>query len=137
MTEDDLLERYGLHPTGSQLDEVRGILATEMRARLDANAELMKVCCIQLFHHGSLDDVLLVWQAKTSGWDSQFAIDVQLLCGAGLDATKEFLAARPDELAREALTYLTECEEARDFENFTVEGWSEYYHQYYGVPRPE
>ncbi|MFD2473644.1 hypothetical protein [Amycolatopsis silviterrae] len=134
MTEDDLLEQYGLHPTGSQLDEVRSLLKTAMQDGLDADTDLMKVCCIQLFHHGSLDDVLLIWEAKTSGWDSQFSIDVQLLCGAGLDATKTFLGAHPGPLAQKALTYLTECEEAGDFEQFSVESRSAEYHRYYGVP---
>ncbi|MBN9743657.1 hypothetical protein DMP23_21690 [Amycolatopsis sp. A1MSW2902] len=137
MTEDDLLERYGLHPAGGQLDEIRGILATEMQAGFDANTELMKICCIQLFHYGSLNDVLLIWEAKESGWDAHCSIDVQLLCGAGLDETKAFLRAHPATLAREALEYLTECEEARDFDSFSVERWSEGYHSYYGVPLPD
>ncbi|WP_406635301.1 hypothetical protein [Amycolatopsis sp. WGS_07] len=133
MTEDDLLERYGLHPTGGQLDDVRGILAAAMQDGLDADTDLMKLCCIQLFHHGSLDDVLLIWEAKESGWDAHCSIDVQLLCGAGLDATKTFLGAHPSAMAREALEYLTECEEARDFELFSVESQSAEYHRYYGV----
>ncbi|WP_116206619.1 hypothetical protein [Amycolatopsis circi] len=134
MTEEDLLERYGLHPAGGQLDEVRGILTAAMRAGPDADTLLMKLCCVQLFHHGSLDDVLLIWQAKESGWDAHFSIDVQLLCGAGLDKTKAFLGTHPAGAARKALDYLKECEEARDFDGFSVERQSAGYRQYYGVP---
>jgi hypothetical protein len=138
MTEDELLQRYGLHPTGPDLDQVREILrtaaATERRRQGDGDTELMKLCCVQLFHHGSLADVLLVWQAKESSLDAHHSIDVQLLCGAGVDATKAFLAYDPDSEARKALNYLIECEAAGDFDGFTVAGQSEWYHQYYRVP---
>lgn len=107
MTEDELLQRYGLHPTGPDLDQVREILRGEVareRHRLgDGDTELMKLCCVQLFHHGSLADVLLIWQAKESGWDPHHSIDVQLLCGAGLDATKAFLADDSGGEARKTL----------------------------------
>jgi len=131
MTEDDLLERYGLRPAGTRLDEVRGILAAAMRTGPDPDTDVMRLCCVQLFHHGSLDDVLLIWQAKESGWDAHCSIDVQLLCGAGLAATEAFLAAQPGDDARQALDYLTRCEAAGDFTGFTVEQQSTWYHRYY------
>lgn len=137
MTEDDLLERYGLHPSGGQLDEVRSILTAALQTGFDADTELMKLCCVQLFHEGSLDDVLLIWQAKESGWDAHCSIDVHLLCGAGLETTKAFLRTHPAASATDALGYLTKCEEARDFDQFSVERQSTGYHQYYGVPHAD
>jgi hypothetical protein len=138
MTEDELLQRYGLHPTGPDLDQVREILRGEVareRHRLgDGDTELMKLCCVQLFHHRSLADVLLIWQAKESGWDPHHSIDVQLLCGAGLDATKAFLADDSGGEARKALDYLIECETAGDFDGFTVADQSAWHHRYYRVP---
>jgi hypothetical protein len=137
MTDDELLERYGLHPTGPALEHVRELLlgeATESYRIGDGDNELMKLCCVQLFHHGSLDDVLLIWHAKESNWDAHCYIDVQLLCGAGVDATKAFLAADPGSEARKALAYLIECEGAGTFERFTVARQSAFYHHYYRVP---
>jgi hypothetical protein len=48
----------------------------------------MKLCCVQLFNAGDLDDVLRVWAAKRASFDVGCSIDVQLLCGgcAGLPA---------------------------------------------------
>ncbi|MCZ4511460.1 hypothetical protein O3Q52_25380 [Streptomyces sp. ActVer] len=58
MDEDESLHRYGLHPAGANLDEVRGLLAArtrlEKRAQGDGDTELMKLCCVQLFNAGTL-----------------------------------------------------------------------------------
>ncbi|MFF0654819.1 MULTISPECIES: hypothetical protein [Micromonospora] len=48
------------------------------------------------------------------------SIDVQLLCGAGLDATKAYLEANGSDDATEALRYLLDCEAAGDFDDFSV-----------------
>ncbi|WP_285743203.1 hypothetical protein [Lentzea sp. NBRC 105346] len=123
MTEDDLLEKYGLRPTGAQLDEVRGILTREMREP-EPDVGLMKLCCVQLFLNGSLEDAPLIWEAKESGWDAHCSIDVQLLCGAGLEATLAHLEG-------EALDYLKLCVESGDFEDFSVSRQAEWYAEYY------
>ncbi|MFJ7048809.1 hypothetical protein ACIQVC_36210 [Streptomyces sp. NPDC101112] len=39
----------------------------------------MKPCCVQLFNAGSLDDVLLIWKAKSASMDADGSIDIQLL----------------------------------------------------------
>ena len=67
------------------------------------------------------EDILLIWDAKMSGFDMGSVVDVQFLCGAGLDATKRFLASQRDERALEALHYISECEEAGDFDGFSPE----------------
>jgi hypothetical protein len=130
--EDESLHRYGLLPTAADLDEIRGILHAQAQLIQDEqDTELMKLCCVQLFNAGHLDDVLTIWQAKESSWDAHCALDVQLLCGPGLDATKAHLAADGSEEAAEALLYLTDCEAAGDFDDFSVDQqarrWAEYY----------
>jgi hypothetical protein len=60
----------------------------ERRSQGDGDTALTKLCCVQLFNAGVLDDVLLIWQAKEASWDAHNAIDVQLLRGAGLKETK-------------------------------------------------
>jgi hypothetical protein len=133
--EETSLRRYGLRPSAGELDEVRQILSAETllecRQQGDGDTELMKLCCVQLFNAGVLDDVVRIWKAKESSWDAHCAIDVQLMCGCGLERTKAYLAAKDSDSAAAALAYLLECEEAGDFDNFSVEdqsiGYSEYY----------
>ncbi|GAA0562711.1 hypothetical protein GCM10010172_52450 [Paractinoplanes ferrugineus] len=134
MDEDELLRRYGLRPSTDVLGEIRRILRTEAELiQDDQDTELMKLACVQLFNAGDLNDVLTIWQAKESSFDAHCALDVQLLCGAGLDATKAHLAADGSELADAALAYLTECEAAGNFRHFSVDqyarGWADYFRE--------
>lgn len=97
------------------------------------NTELMRLCCVQLFNAGLLNDVLLIWRAKTASFDCACGLDIQLLCGAGLPKTKVFLAAQgqvPE--AEAALEYLLTCEASGDFEGFAVDAWAASYARYFG-----
>ena len=121
MDENENLRRYGLQPSSADLPRIRETLQAQADLdQHDQDTELMKLCCVQLFNAGQLDDVLLIWQAKESSWDAHCSIDVQLLCGAGLDATREHLEGHGSEDAAEALRYLLKCEAAGDFDNFSV-----------------
>ena len=135
MTADESLHRYGLSPDEADLDEIRAILniQTELEGRQqgDGDTELMKLCCVQLFNAGSVNDVLAIWRAKESSWDAHCSMDVQLLCGAGLERTKQHLAAEGSQTARAALDYLERCETAGDFTTFTPENQSRWYSSYY------
>ncbi|MGI5137417.1 MULTISPECIES: hypothetical protein [unclassified Streptomyces] len=135
MDEDESLHRYGLHPAGASLDEVRELLAlqTQMEqvAQGNGDTELMKLCCVQLFNAGALDDVLLIWKAKSASMDADCSIDVQLLCGSGLPDTKAYLSAQRLPEAKAVLRRLLDAEEAGDFEDFSVEGHSAQYAAYY------
>ena len=135
VTEDECLRRYGLKPRDDDLDEVRHILraqaALERDRQGDGDTELMKLCCVQLFNVGLVDDVMAIWVAKESSWDAHNSIDVQLLCGAGLAETKAHLAAQGSETAAKALDYLLACEDAGDFEDFSVGKQSRWYADYY------
>jgi hypothetical protein len=135
MDEDECLDRYGLHPAGVGLDEVRGLLGEQIRMERQAqgrgDTELMKLCCVQLFNAGSLDDVLLIWEAKSASMDAACSIDIQLMCGGGLARTKAHLLSQPLPEAEAALQRLLDCEKAGDFEDFSVEGQSAQYAAYY------
>lgn len=135
MTEDESLARYGLRPASAELDQIREMLevqtALERQSQGDGDTQLMKLCCVQLFNVGIVEDVLLIWQAKESSWDAHCTIDVQLLCGAGLAETKAYLAAESSAGTSEALDYLLECEAAGDFIDFSVENQSRWYSGYY------
>ncbi|WP_326720985.1 hypothetical protein OHT59_17390 [Streptomyces sp. NBC_00243] len=135
MDEDDSLRRYGLHPVAADLDEVRGLLTVrtrlEKRAQGDGDTELMKLCCVQLFNAGVLDDVLLIWRAKSASMDADFSIDIQLLCGSGLARTKAYLGSRRLPEAEAALQRLLRCEAGGDFEGFSAASRSAWYATYY------
>ncbi|WP_306214607.1 hypothetical protein [Actinoplanes sp. RD1] len=134
MTEDESLRRYGLHPTGADLTDIRSMLAAETGRGVDGqDTDLMKLCCVQLFNAGQPGDILAIWRAKESSFDAHCGIDVHLLCGAGLDATRHHLAEQDSPDAAAALRYLRECEAAGDFDRFTVAAWSESYAHYYSA----
>jgi hypothetical protein len=84
----------------------------------------MRVRCLQLFNAGQPQDIQNIWQAKASSWDAHCAIDVQLLCGTGLESTRTHLAADGSAEARKAREYLDECVAAGDFDGFSVNGYS-------------
>ena len=114
MDETEVTERFGLPPRASDLPVVREALA-EM-ARLDAENTLpMKALCVVLFAAGNLEDSLLVWRAKKASFDAGCSIDVQLLCGAGFDATLRYLRGINSDEARAALGYIPECDATGDF----------------------
>ncbi|MFP3990598.1 hypothetical protein U9R90_24660 [Streptomyces sp. E11-3] len=135
MDEDESLHRYGLYPAGANLDEVRDLLTAqtrlEKRAQGDGDTELMKLCCVQLFNAAAIEDVLLIWQAKSASLDADCSIDIQLLCGSGLARTKAYLSSRRLPEAEAALQRLLRCEAAGDFEDFTATGHSAWYAAYY------
>lgn len=80
---------------------------------------------------GQLEDTRLIWQAKRLSMDSFFMIDVQLLCGAGLEATQLYLLEMDEEEAVAELAYLEKCEAAGDFEDFSKEVWMKQAKLYY------
>ncbi|MFJ8232829.1 hypothetical protein ACIQ9E_23250 [Streptomyces sp. NPDC094448] len=135
MDEEESLRRFGLRPARAHLDGIRGLLGEhterERRAQGGGDTELMRLCCVQLFNSGDLDDVLLVWSAKEAGFDAACSIDAELLLGRGMEATKAHLAAHPSPSARAALDRLRELEAEGAFEGFSVEEQSAAYDRYY------
>ncbi|MFI1869421.1 hypothetical protein [Streptomyces jumonjinensis] len=135
MDEDEWLLRHGLHPDERGLDERRTLLAERTRLERESRGQgdtpLMRLCCVQLFHAGALDDVLLIWRAKTAGFDASCSIDIQLLCGGGLSRTRTYLASHPTKEHQSALRRLSDCEEAGDFDGFSPTEQSAAYVAYY------
>ncbi len=78
-----------------------------------------------------IEDTRLIWQAKHLNMDAFFMIDVQLLCGAGLEATQLYLLEIDDEDAIAELAYLEKCEAIGDFEAFSKEVWMKQAELYY------
>lgn len=77
MDEEECLHRFGLRPGAADLGDIRTLLSEhterERRAQGEGDTELMKLCCVQLFNGGDLDDALLVWSAKEARYDGSTA----------------------------------------------------------------
>jgi hypothetical protein len=135
MDEDESLRRYGLHPAAEDLDAIRTLLSEhtgrERRAQGDGDTELMKLCCVQLFNGGGLDDALLVWNAKQSSFDAACSIDAFLMLGGGLEATLAHLATDPGPSAAAALSHLREMELAGEFVDFDADAYTAGLDRYY------
>lgn len=136
MTEDEHLVAFGLRPRTEDLPAIRSLLASqtarERAAEGEGDTTLMKLCCVQLFNSGELADVLRIWRAKQASFDAAASIDVQLLCVAGLDQTRAYLSEQGSAEAEAALRYLTECEAAGDFDDFSVQAYASWWSTYYG-----
>jgi hypothetical protein len=136
MSEDEHLAAFGLRPRTQDLPAIRSLLtaetARERAAQGEGDTELMKLCCVQLFNSGELADVLLIWRAKSASFDAASSIDIQLLCGSGLEQTKAYLSEQASADAQAALLRLTELEAAGDFDDFSVEDYAGWWRSYYG-----
>lgn len=134
----EIFQKYGVPATSENREAIRQLLTGEI-ARATENeearedAERLRLLCVQLFSLGNIEDCLLIWQAKTLSFDTFCGLDVQFLCGAGLEETKAFLQISPDPRAPDALEYLQECEEGGDFRDWTPQAWLANYQNYFGV----
>jgi hypothetical protein len=136
MDVDESLKLFGMTPSEEQLPRIREMLEQEAdkeRHGRERTEDLALLCCVQLFSRGQLEDVLRIWAAKRSGFDLASYLEVQLLCGAGLEETKQFLSRQTDPEAGKALTYLTKCEQAGDFTGFSPAAFLNTYRNYFGV----
>jgi len=97
VTYEEALQEFGLPASPLDRQAIRHLLEveTDQERRGKGQPEILRTLCGQLFSIGNVEDSLLIWQAKTSSFDSMCGLDVQFLCGAGLDATKAFLADSP------------------------------------------
>jgi hypothetical protein len=62
-----------------------------------------------------VDDVRLLWRAKTFDFDTWCGFDVQFLVGAGVSLTLSYLQSLSEEWAPTAWAHLEQCRQAGDF----------------------
>ena len=83
---------YGLRVATDRLPVVRAILIRETRHEADTyagsgsvpgNTSLMRICAVQLWHGGDVEDALLVHRARRTSMDASGAVDGELMLGAG------------------------------------------------------
>jgi hypothetical protein len=133
MDEHDLLARFGLTPVAADLPEIRRLIQTAIADSNRDSNEPLKLLCIQLFSAGIPSDALLIYRAKMSSFDASCYIDIQLVCGAGLEATKAFLRASRAPEAKALLAVLQDSKYTTDFEGFAPQQQLDSYRHYYGL----
>lgn len=135
MTSSETFQKFGFPASPQHRAEIRQLLAEEIERekRGQSGEEMLRTLCVQLFSLGVVEDALLIWDAKQSSMDAGCSLDVQFLCGAGLPATREFLARSSAPTATAALEYLSECEQTGDFDDWTPQSSIEQYLSYYGL----
>ncbi|MCU6792108.1 hypothetical protein OB236_08210 [Paenibacillus sp. WQ 127069] len=130
---EEILKFYGLEPDQKHIESIRSLLIYEVNNRNSDDNEYMKTLCILLFILGHVEDTLLIWSAKRKNFDAGNYIDVQLLCGAGLEETKRHLKSANTLHAIDQLKYLEKSERSNDFVNFTRENVIKFYKRYYAI----
>lgn len=131
MDESETLALFGLVPHADELPRIRALLQMTTADSNRAGNELLKTLCIQLFSAGEPSDSLLIYKAKMSSFDAGCYIDIQLVCGAGIECTKAFLLECGEPEAEKLLDHLQSCIAAGDFDGFTPAGHLEFYRRYY------
>lgn len=107
MTTDEALTRWGLPPAISSLDEIRHELNLEIERRQHEGTEdLLLLLCVQLFAARQPEDALHIWRAKQCDFDAFCYIEGDLICGAGVEATRQFLRNSNAPEATAALEWL-------------------------------
>lgn len=127
------LDQFGLVPQEENLNKIRHILSEEIgkEKKAQGNSELINLCCIQLFSKKHYEDIFLIWAAKVASFDTQLAIDVQLLCSNGIVATKNYLRESKHELAAQIFQSIIAAEALDDFLKFSYEATMNSYAYYY------
>jgi hypothetical protein len=97
---------------------------------------IWSACSVPSCSRWAIEDTLLIWKAKCQDFDSMCGLGVQLLCGAGLQPTKAFLAAANSAASQAALAYIEKCEGAGDFDGFTPAEHLAFYRRYFGLEEP-
>ncbi|HTK05985.1 MAG TPA: hypothetical protein VL485_02360 [Ktedonobacteraceae bacterium] len=95
---------------------IRFLLAQEItyHERMWSFSESIKLCAFLLFLLAHVEDVSLLWEAKTTSFDTMCGLDIQLLLGAGASATLAYLQQTPEEWAQQAKEYIEECQNMED-----------------------
>lgn len=135
MTSKEALQKYGFPALPGCRNAIRKLLTEEIereRREESDDGEMLRTLCVQLFSLGIVEDTLLIWEAKESSFDAHCGLDVQLLCGAGIVATKAYLEKSGESAASAALEYLISCEQAGDFDGWTPQTSIDEFRKYYG-----
>jgi len=135
LTEEECLRRFGTSPAPEQLEEIRAVLDAETQRERQGqgggDTQVMRLCCFLLFRARLLEDVPRIWRAKTSSMDADASIDLQLLCGAGLERTKKYLREIGSDEAEAAARRLLTNEVSGELDGFSADAYAASQEAYY------
>ena len=96
---------------------LRFLLEQEIAYHVDAWGifESIRLCGSLLSTLAQLEDVPLLWEAKTTSFDTMCGFDIQFLVGAGVAPTLAYLQNIQEKWAQDAREYIEECQQAGDF----------------------
>lgn len=110
-----------LHDRPSHPNLLRRLLVHEVELRRSDPAtdafENLYWCALLLHQIGRVEDVLPMWRAKHTDFDTGVGFDIQFLVGAGVDETLAFLESAEDPDAARARAHLIACREGGDFDD--------------------
>jgi hypothetical protein len=69
-------------------------------------SESIKVCAFMLFMLAEVEDVQLLWKAKTTSFDTMYGLNDQLLVGAGVATTLDYLRRANEHWSERACEYI-------------------------------
>lgn len=118
---------------------IRFLLEQEMTCRendYETDIEGIHLCGFLLFLLAQLEDVELLWQAKTTNFDTMCGFDIQFLVGAGVSPTVAYLHSIQQDWAKKARTYIEHCQRSGGFSD--LEGYRHFRQRYFfGAEPPE
>ena len=112
---------YALHTTLSLEDRafIRFLLEQEIiyHQMLWAFSHSLHLCGFLLFTLAEVEDVQLLWQAKTTSVDTWCGFDAQLLVGAGAPATIAYLRRAREHWSQKAGELIEQCQKGKNFDD--------------------
>ena len=93
MNSEELISKYGLPARKESREEIRALLRIEIEKEVEdeeGDTDTFRCLIAQLFSIGNVEDFTLIWEAKSISFDLMCGMDVQFLCGAGLNETIEY-----------------------------------------------
>ena len=102
-------------------------------AYTDENSEFFENiywCAFLLWRTGDVRDVLALWRAKHTTFDTFCGLDAQYLVGAGVEETIAYLRESSEAEAKPALKYLLEGRKSGAFD--LLEKWAQHKSTYFG-----
>ena len=91
--------------------------------------ESIKLCAYLLFRLGHVEDSLAIWRAKAINFDTHCGVDVQLLVGAGVQETLDWLRRQGSQDAQHAVSWIEGCTATGDFKN--PDGYRQFASRYF------
>ncbi|MGE0786407.1 MAG: hypothetical protein AB7S26_12125 [Sandaracinaceae bacterium] len=92
-------------------------------------------CALLLSQIGEVQDVLALWRAKMTNFDTGCGFDVQFLVGAGVEPTLAFLTRSEDPVAPQAAEWIKRCAELGEFD--WLDEWLAWRREYFASSADE